>query len=171
MGAGTDAHTGEQRGHSVAKRDPEARVTPRSRLPAGEDGMALVEALLVTMMFTVPLLVALGALSELHRGALAATAAAREAGFEAARSDDVVHADRAVDAAVRNAFFDHGIDSASAKVKWTGAPGLARGGVVEVEVAYPVEVLRLPFLGGLTDPRIWVNARHVARIDPYMSRE
>jgi hypothetical protein len=132
--------------------------------------MALVEAVVVAIVFIVPLLAALGVLSELHRGALASSAAAREAGFEAARSDSAVQANRAVQAAVRAAFFDHGIDSRAADVKWTGPSGFARGGDVEVVVAYPVEVLRLPFVGGLAEPRIWVNARHVARIDPYMSR-
>lgn len=141
-----------------------------TRHPTGEDGMALVEALLVAIVFVVPLLAMLGVLSELHRGALAATSAAREAGFEAARSDGAVQADRAVDAAVRAAFYDHGIDSGSATVKWTGPVGFARGGEIEVMVAYPVEVLRLPFVGSLAEPRIWVNARHAARIDPYMSR-
>ena len=136
----------------------------------GEDGMALVEAILVALVFVVPLLAALGVLSELHRGALAATAAAREAGFEAARSDSAVQANQAVDAAVRAAFFDHGVDSGSADVKWTWTPGFARGGEVEVVVAYPVEALRLPFVGSMSEPRIWVNARHVARIDPFMSR-
>ena len=49
---------------------------PVPRRLTGEDGMALVEAILVAIVFVVPLLAALGVLSELQRGALAATAAA-----------------------------------------------------------------------------------------------
>lgn len=138
---------------------------------AGEAGMALVETLLVAVVFIVPLIGVLGVLSDLHRGALAVSAAAREAGFEAARSGSAAQADLVVDAAVDVAFSDHGIDARSADVRWTGAPGLDRGGVIEVEVAYPIEVLQLPFMGGVSESRVWVKARHVARIDPYMSRE
>lgn len=143
---------------------------PRVRCATGQTGMALVETLLVAIVFIVPLMAALSVLSELQRGALAASAAAREAGFEAARSDSAAQANLAVDAAVDVAFSDHGIDARTADIRWTGAPGFARGGVIEVEVAYPVEVLRLPFVGAASEPRIWVNARHIARIDPYMSR-
>ncbi len=138
---------------------------------ADETGMALVETLLIAIVLIVPVMAALGVLSDLHRGALAASAAAREAGFEAARSGSAEQANLAVDAAVQVAFSDHGIDARSADVRWTGVPGLPRGGVIEVEVAYPVEVLQLPFVGSMSEPRVWVNARHVARIDPYMSRE
>ncbi len=137
---------------------------------ADETGMALVETLLIAIVLIVPVMAALGVLSDLHRGALAASAAAREAGFEAARSDSAEQANLAVDAAVHVAFSDHGIDARSADVRWTGAPGLERGGVIEVEVAYPVEVFQLPFVGAVSEPRVWVNARHVARIDPYVSR-
>ncbi|MDQ3767551.1 MAG: hypothetical protein M3346_09425 [Actinomycetota bacterium] len=143
---------------------------PSIRRATDETGMALVETLLVAVVFIVPLMAALGVLSDLQRGALAASAAAREAGFEAARSDSATKANLAVDAAVHVAFSDHGIDARSAEVRWTGAPGFVRGGVIEVEVAYPVEVLQLPFVGAVSEPRVWVNARHVARIDPYMSR-
>lgn len=138
---------------------------------SGEGGVALVETILVGVVLIVPLMAALAVFSDLHRGALAVTAAAREAGFEAARADTAFQADLAVDIAVRMAFSDHGIDARSAQVRWTSAPGFRRGGRVEVEVTFPVPVLQLPFLGAASEPRVLVNARHVARIDPYMSRE
>lgn len=131
--------------------------------------MALVETILVSVVMIVPLIAILSVLSDLHRGALAVSAAAREAGFEAARSDSVAQADVAVDVAVDTALSDHGIDPRGAGVSWTSA-GWQRGGRVEVEVKLPVQVLQLPFLGAASGPRIWLNARHVARIDPYMSR-
>lgn len=136
---------------------------------SGEHGLALVETILVSVVMIVPLMAVLATLSDLHRGALAVSAAAREAGFEAARSDTVTQADLAVDVAVRVALSDHGIDVREAGVSWTSA-GFRRGGRVEVEVKLPVQVLQLPFLGAASEPRIWLNARHVARIDPYMSR-
>lgn len=131
--------------------------------------MALVETILVSVVMIVPLMVVLSALSDLHRGALAVSAAAREAGFEAARSDTVAQADLAVDAAVDAALSDHGIDARGAGVSWNSA-GWQRGGRVEVEVKLPIQVFQLPFLGAAPGPRIWLNGRHVARIDPYMSR-
>ena len=140
-----------------------------SEQASSEDGLALVETILVAVVLIVPLVAALGALSDLHRGALAASAAVREAGFEAARSDTAAQADLAVATAVRGAFSDHGLDSRSAEVRWTSAPGFERGGSIEVEVKLPVQVLQLPFLGSAFGPHVWVNARHVARIDPYMS--
>ncbi|MBA3350738.1 MAG: hypothetical protein H0T12_09315 [Actinobacteria bacterium] len=151
-------------------RERKGGLGPGLRHSAGDEGLALVEAIVVSVVFIVPLMAVLGVLSELQRGALAASAAAREAGFEAARSDNAAQADRAVEAAVDAAFSDHGIDSQSADVRWTGAPGWQRGGVIEIEVSYPVRVLQLPFLGSVSEPSVWVNARHIARIDPYMSR-
>ena len=61
-----------------------------------EFGQSLVEAILVGLVMIVPLIWALGVLADLHRSALAASAAAREAGFEAARADSASDADRAV---------------------------------------------------------------------------
>ena len=134
-------------------------------------GIAVVETLLLGLLLLVPLIWVLGVLADLHRGALAAAAGVREAGFDAARSTTFANADRAIDAAVRRAFLDQGLDASRVKVQWTAAAGLARGGTVEVEVSYPVTVLQAPLLGKVAGPSVWVEARHVARIDLYRSRE
>lgn len=136
-----------------------------------ELGSALIETVLVGLLFLAPLLWALGVLSELHRGALAAVAAAREAGFDAARSATLAEATVAVDRAVGRAFADHGLEPEEADVRWAADRLLARGGTVEVEVVYSVPVLQAPLLGRVTTPSIDVRASHVARIDPYRSRE
>lgn len=135
-----------------------------------ELGSALVETVLVGLLFLAPLIWALGVLAELHRGALAAAAAAREAGFDAARAATLAEAATAVDRAVGRAFADHGLEPGEADVRWAADPRLARGGAVEIEVGYSVPVLQAPFLGRVTAPSIEVRARHVARIDPYRSR-
>ncbi len=139
-------------------------MTPRER------GMATVETLLLGLLLLVPLVWALGVLSELHRAALAGAAAAREAGFDAARSATTAEAQRRIDAAVAGAFADHGLDPAAARVEWT-TRGLERGGSVEVRVSYPTPVVQAPFLGSVSGPAVWVRASHVARVDPYRSRE
>jgi hypothetical protein len=108
-------------------------------------------------------------LGDLHRSALAASAAAREAGFDAARAPGLAAADEAVRAAVVTAFRNQGLDPSVADVGWT-SPSLRRGGTVEVVIRYPVTVLQAPLLGEVAGPSVWVEARHVARIDPYRSR-
>ena len=121
------------------------------------------------LLLLAPLVWALGVLADLHRGALAATAAAREAGFDAAHAPSPAAAAVAVDEAVAGAFADQGLEASSARVRWSATP-FARGAPVEVTVAYPVTVLQAPLLGRVAGPSIWVRAAHVARIDPYGSR-
>lgn len=140
-------------------------------MSAREQGSSLIETMLLGLLLLIPLLWTLGLLADLQRGALASTAAAREAGFEAARSRDVSSADRAVQSAVRQAFVDQGLPPSQARVRWTSDPGLPRGGRVEVRVSYEVTVLQMPFLGRVPGPSIAVDASHVAKIDPYRSRD
>lgn len=135
-----------------------------------ERGMATVETLLLGLLLVVPLVWGLTVLSELHRAALAGAAAAREAGFDAARSSNAADAQRRIEAAVAAAFRDHGLDPSAARVEWT-TRGLERGAPVEVRVSYPTPVLQAPFLGRVSGPSVWVRADHVARVDPYRSRE
>ncbi|HWL66429.1 MAG TPA: hypothetical protein VNP73_10685 [Actinomycetota bacterium] len=135
-----------------------------------EGGQAVVESILLCLVLLVPLIWMLGVLAELHRGALAAGAAARDAGFAAASAPDLRAASDAIDIAVRQAFVDHELDPERASVRWTSAPGLERGGIVEVRVEYPVPVARIPFVDRVAGPSIRIDARHAARIDPFRSR-
>lgn len=139
-------------------------MTPTDR------GQAVVETLLISLVLLVPLMWMLGVLTDLHRGALGATAAAREAGFEAASSADSSSASRAIGRAVRQAFVDEGLDPRRVVVSWHATPGFPRGGTVEVNVDYPVTVVQFPFLGRVSGPSIAVKATNFARIDPYRSR-
>lgn len=130
--------------------------------------MATIETLMLGLLLLVPLIWALGVLSELHRAALATTTAAREAGFDAARTGSTTEAERRIDAAVASALRDHGLDPGLADVEWTSA--LGRGGEVELRVSYDVPVLQAPLIGSVGGPSITVSASHVARVDPYRSR-
>lgn len=134
-----------------------------------ERGSALVETLLLGLLLLIPLIWALGVLAEVHGAALATTAAAREAGFDAARASTPSEAQRRIDAAVAAAFADHGLDPAGARVDWTPS-GLGRGAALELRVSYEVAVAQAPFLGSVSGPSISVSATHVARVDPYRSR-
>jgi hypothetical protein len=133
-----------------------------------ERGFALTEGILLGLLLLIPLIWLLGVLSDLQRGALAASAAAKEAGAEAARVADPAEMGPAIATAVRHAFRDHGLDPAGAEVRFTSAG--ERGSAVEVVVGYDVTALQVPFLGKVSGPSIHVSAKHVARIDPYASR-
>ena len=135
-----------------------------------EDGHAVVETILLGLLLLVPLIWVLGVLADVHRTALAATAAVREAGFEAARAADRSGAARAVDRAVTQAFTNQGLDPRQARVRVSAGGRLERGTAIEVEVSYPVTVAQAPLLGRVAGPSIWIRARHVARVDPYRSR-
>lgn len=135
-----------------------------------ESGQALMETILLGLLLLVPLMWALGVLADIHRNALAATSAAREAGFEAARVTTPSDAARAVDRAVVEAFRDEGIAPSTASVDVSMPSGFERGAPVEVRVAVRVPVLQAPLIGRVSGPSILVRASHTARIDPYRSR-
>jgi hypothetical protein len=135
---------------------------------SSDAGASLIETIILGLLFLVPMIWALGVLSEMHRGALAATTAAREAGFEAGRTTTASDASRSAMTAVRQAFTNHGLDPSRATISVSS--GYARGDAVEVHVGYPVTILQAPLLGRLAGPSIWIRAEHVARVDPYRSR-
>ena len=135
-----------------------------------ERGQALIESVLLGTLLIIPIVWALMVLTDVHRAALAATSAAREAGFEVVRSDDLTAAARSVDRAVALALENHGLDADDSNVRWSAPNGLERGARVEVHVAYPVGVVRFPFLGEVSGPLVWVRSTLVARVDPFASR-
>jgi hypothetical protein len=135
-----------------------------------DTGQAVVETLLLGLLLLVPLVWALGVLADMHRGALATTAGAREAGIDAARSSSMVEADGAVNDAIHQAFLDQGLDPTEARVSWRSDSNLERGSAVEVIVSYPVTVVQAPFVGRVSGPSVWIRAHHIARVDPYRSR-
>lgn len=136
----------------------------------GENGQAVIETLLVSLILLVPLMWMLGVLADLHNGALGTTAAAREAGADAAASSDLSSASRAADRAVNQALTDQGLDPRRVVVSLTASSGFQRGGTIRVEVEYPVTVVQFPFLGRVAGPSISVKAINFGRIDPYRSR-
>jgi len=134
-----------------------------------ENGQALIETLLLGLFLMIPLLWGLGILADLHRVALATTSAAREAGFELARSASALQGGREADKAIARALVDHGLDPRDARVEWS-MNRLERGSPVEVVVSFPVPVVAAPFIGSVSGPSVWVHAKSVARVDLYRSR-
>lgn len=133
-------------------------------------GHAMVEVVLLGLVLLVPVIWMLSVFSELHAAALATTSAVREAGFEAARSDDALSAEEGIMTSVRTAIVDHGLEPGRADFAWSPTEGWRRGGAVEIVVTYRVPVFQAPLLGAVTEPSISVDARHVTSIDRYRSR-
>ncbi len=139
-------------------------------MSSDERGQALIETLLVGLLLLVPLIWLLGVLADMHRVALASTAAARDAGFAAARADSEIAATEAMDLAVATSFRDHGLDVSDAELDWKVLPRFGRGARFEVRVRYPVTIFQAPFLGRVSGPSVWIDARHSARAHPFISR-
>lgn len=133
-----------------------------------QEGMALVESVLLSLVTIVPLIWGLAMLDHVHRAALGASTAAREAGFAASRVADSDMDRDSVDHAVALALNSQDLDAERARVDLSFPQGTARGGLVRVAIRYPVPMLDLPVLG--TAPSVWVTARHEAIIDRYRSR-
>lgn len=127
---------------------PSRRWTERLRV---EEGSASLEFLTVGLILLVPLVYLVLAVAAVQGGAFAVEGAARHAARVAVLQQDEVGMDAAVEAAVRLALDDYGVDASRADiaVDCSAADCLAPGGRVEVsvraEIALPLvpEVLSL----------------------------
>lgn len=133
-----------------------------------QEGLALIESILLTLVLIVPLVWLLGLLGHVHRAALGATAAAREAGFAIARETGGTAARSGIDTAIALALRDQHLDVRRARVAVSLPNGAVRGGSVHIEIGYPVPMLDLPIFDRL--PSISVTAEHDVIIDRYRSR-
>ena len=135
-----------------------------------ETGHAVIETLFLGLVLLVPMIWMLTVFGELHAAALATSSAARESGFESARSTDVISADEGIARSVSEAIADHGLDPRRVDIRWSPPEGWRRGAAVEIVVTYSVPVFQAPLLGAITEPSIPITARHIATIDRYRSR-
>lgn len=138
------------------------------RARRGEAGSSLVETVVLITLLLVPLIWMLGALSQVHRAALATTSAAREAAVAAARSSDPLTATRAARTAAEAAFLDQGLTVDEMVLESFVEETFERGSEVGVRIRFPVRIVALPFVQ--RDPSLWVNATHVTEVDLYRSR-
>jgi hypothetical protein len=129
-----------------------------------------METILLSLILLIPLIWTLGVLADIHRVALAATAAARDAGTEAVAAGTAPSARRAVARAIESAFESHRLDPDLALVDIRSDGNLGRGTSLSVNIKVPVTILQAPLLGRVAGPSIWVEARHVARVPLFGSR-
>lgn len=132
-------------------------------------GSALVEMLLLILVMFVPVVSLLGSLARVHTAALAVTSAAREGGSAAASAADGLDAGEEFRGAVAETLRAQTLDPGSAEMSLQGTSTFGRGSRVEVRVAYPVRVMRIPFTGDAIGPVLWVRASHASHVDRYRS--
>lgn len=130
-------------------------------------GAALVEAVLLSLILLIPVAWGLTIMDRVQRAALASAAAAREAGDVATSVLASGDSDSVIDSTVAAAFRDQNLAPGKARVSWSAPAGPRRGGRVEIEVVYQVEV----FGGWLPFASIPIRARHMTFFPPYASRD
>jgi hypothetical protein len=127
----------------------------------------LIESVLLCVVLLIPLAWGIALLDKVHRAALASTAAARDAGFEAVHSQGLSMPTTAMDRAVDQAFTDQDLDPGIASFH-VSAPGLLqRGARIEIQVRYEVRVFGswLPFAA------VPIRAVHAAHVPSFGSRD
>lgn len=136
-------------------------------MKSDQRGSALVEAIFLCILLLVPVAWGLAVLDQVHRAALASTAAVRDAGADAVRAPDMRTARIVIDRAVADALRDQGLDPRNAEVRWSAVEGLGRGSRVDIAVTYTVDVLGswLPFA------QVPISAQHARYVEPYASRD
>lgn len=98
---------------------------------------------------------------------LATDAAAREAARAYVESDARERAVAAAERAARRTIDGFGREAVRMQVTIAGPDTFERCDRVEVEVAYEVPALSLPWIGGFGDGPFRVRARHTEVVDPF----
>lgn len=132
-----------------------------------DDGNALVEFTVLSLLLLVPLVYVLLGVFQVQRAAFGVTEAARQAGRAFAVADSVDAGAARAQAATRLALADQGIDDAPPPVlECPEGVCLAPGSTVRVTVSYTV---RLPVLSLLSRDGVGipVTATHVAVVDTF----
>lgn len=132
-----------------------------------DDGSALVEFTVLSLLLLVPLVYVLLGVFQVQRAAFGVTEAARQAGRAFAVADSVDAGTARAQAATRLALADQGIDDAPSPVlECPEGMCLAPGSTVRVTVSYTV---RLPVLSLLSRDGVGipVTATHVAVVDTF----
>jgi hypothetical protein len=146
-------------------------VTPRRRGDRDEQGSALVELTWLGLLLMIPLLWIVLGVFEVQRGAFAVTSAARSAGRAFALAPDDATGRARVDAVVRRALADQGLEGEpfSVQISCTPDPRDCHQGtsVITVRISSGVDVPLLPDVLGGGAPRVALDAQHTVPIGHY----
>lgn len=142
----------------------------RFRLLAADDGAAVVEFVVLTILVLVPLSYAMIVISSLHSATYGVVTAAREAGRAYVTADSTNEAGRRARAAAALAMTDQGLSAPTVNIRCIGGPCLTPGSRVHIEIVAQVSVPLVPGrnrnLGGGSIP---VKAAHDTVVDTYRS--
>ena len=130
-----------------------------------DEGMAVVEFVLLVVLVIVPLAYAAATLSKIHSATFAVVTAAREAGRAYATADTPTQAGRRAQIAAQIALADHDLPAPTVVITCSEGSCLAPGSAVTVEVSTDVPIPLLPHSDG--HGTIPVQAVHSVPIDRY----
>jgi Flp pilus assembly protein TadG len=137
----------------------------------GDDGSAIVELVWLGILLLIPLLWIVLSVSDVQKGAFAATAAARAAGRAYALAPDDASGQRAAEQVARRALQDQGLDDAPLRVTVTCTPYPhdchAGTSVITVRIRSSVDLRLLPDVLGGGAPRFALDATHTVPIGRY----
>jgi Flp pilus assembly protein TadG len=137
----------------------------------GDDGSAIVELVWLGILLLIPLLWIVLSVSDVQKGAFAATAAARAAGRAYALAPDDASGQRAAEQVARRALQDQGLDDAPLRVTVTCTPYPhdchAGTSVITVRIRSSVDLPLLPDVLGGGAPRFALDATHTVPIGRY----
>jgi Flp pilus assembly protein TadG len=135
----------------------------------GDEGSAVVEFALFSMLLLVPLTYVLLTVFQLQRAAYGVTEAAREAARAFVTSPSGQEAQSRVDAAVSLALRDQGLPAGglAVTVRCSAQPCLTPGATVTVHVEDEVALPWVPTLFGHPAASVLVQAEQVQTVDKY----
>lgn len=136
----------------------------RNRLQA-DNGMAVVEFVLLVIMVIVPLAYAAVTISKVHSATYAVVTAAREAGRAYATADTPSQAGHRAQLAAQIALVDQGLPAPQVVIRCTDGSCLSPGSGIDIEISSEVPIPLLPHSDGRAT--IPVQATHSVTIDRY----
>lgn len=153
----------------AAQSSERARKKERARLRE-DRGSAIIEFLVVGVLILVPIAYIVMSVMRVQAAAFASTQAAREAGRAFVTADSPAQGQRHALVAARIAFEDQGFEmpATALSIDCAGAPCLAPGSTVHVQIAWTVDLPWIPSdLAGGRSVSVPIEAIHEVPVDVY----
>ena len=141
----------------------------RSRLAGGDDGVAMLEFIVLAVCLAVPLAYLLLAVFDVQRAAYGASSATREAARVFVLSSSTADAERNAQAAAQVALADHGLSLSDGEftISCSASPCLTPGGTVRISFRTVVALPMVPAFADRGLVSMPVMASHTQTVDVY----